>query len=202
LAAFCVAVHGGRYCCGGGSFCCSSTSLLLLAAPCFLLLLLVSFGSLLLCRQLLLLLHRLLPLQPLLLLIWLQQVHSSFTCLLLQPRLLQVLHMWCRCMHRIQLVWLTYKVLRQQQLERSWDQQDVRAQLTAAAAADVITLVNAAAAAAVWAGQSDSDGIVPPSHDSVVAAAEHLRGIRKNARFNACNVTTHAHGRRVTPAIT
>jgi hypothetical protein len=34
-----------------------------------LLLLLVSFGSLLLCRQLLLLLHRLLPLQPLLLLI-------------------------------------------------------------------------------------------------------------------------------------
>jgi hypothetical protein len=84
-------------------------------------------------------------------------------------------------MRRIQLVWLTYEVLRQQQLERSWDQQDVRAQLTAAAAAaDVTTLANAAAAAAVWAGQSDSDGVVPPSHDSVVAAAQHLQVIQHN----------------------
>jgi hypothetical protein len=50
----------------------------------------------------------------------------------------------------------------------------VRAQLTAAAAADSTALVNVAAAAAVWAGQPYCDGVVAASHDWVEAAAEHL----------------------------
>jgi hypothetical protein len=98
--------------------------------------------------------------------------------LLLALRLLQVLQVW-RSWCCMQLVWLLHNSIRQQQLERAWDQQDVRAQLTAAAAAAIAApLANAAAAAAaaaVWAGQPDCDGVVSTSHDGIVAAAEHLQ---------------------------